>query len=277
MFQLTPIMGITLAIISLSFERLWSVLPDSPYFSSPSHTLVTMLILFTGGIIAFCMVWAEFTLISNTSALTFMVAGTFKEIVTVGAAVLFLHERFTLVNAAGLVVLIVGVVLFNYLKYQKLKQGELRPIPMNETDFGLGNSSNNGGDGGGSFDHRNSNGTASSSHGASQYSQSKNQYGDTLLTLHHHAGKNSANTARYNSNAGYRPDLQPRGGQSPTVEMVTNGVLHSSSPVSPGSKPMFILQEEYGSGEEGTPGGSARVLMSQSSENEVVLRRQRSL
>ncbi|KAG7670945.1 hypothetical protein Ndes2437A_g04581 [Nannochloris sp. 'desiccata'] len=127
-YHLTPIMGVTLAIISVSFEKLWVVLPDSPYFSSFGHCLFTTLILAVGGVIAFSMVWAEFMLIANTSALTFLVAGTFKEIVTVGAAVLFLHESFTLVNAMGLVVLIAGVVLFNWLKYNKLKQGAIIPI-----------------------------------------------------------------------------------------------------------------------------------------------------
>ena len=127
-YHLTPIMGLTLGIISLIFERLWFTLPNSPYFSTLWGCFVTFAILGFGGIIAFSMVWAEFMLIANTSALTFMVAGTFKEIVTVGAAVIFLHERFTLVNALGLVVLVLGVVLFNYIKYQKLRQGEIKPI-----------------------------------------------------------------------------------------------------------------------------------------------------
>jgi hypothetical protein len=37
-----------------------------------------------GGVIAFAMVWTEFKVIQETSALTFMIAGTFKEIVTGG-------------------------------------------------------------------------------------------------------------------------------------------------------------------------------------------------
>jgi solute carrier family 35 protein C2 len=122
-------MGAVLAAISLCFERLWATLPPSPYFSSPAHCLLTLGIMAAGGLIAFSMVWAEFTLIANTSALTFMVAGTFKEIVTVGAAVVFLHERFTAVNAMGLLVLVAGVVLFNWQKYQKLRHGEIRVLP----------------------------------------------------------------------------------------------------------------------------------------------------
>lgn len=122
---LTPIMGCTLLVTSLCTEHLWSSLPNSTYFSSVWNSCLTVGILLAGGVIALCMVFAEFTLIANTSALTFMVAGTFKEVVTVGAAVLFLHEDFTLVNGLGLVVLISGVALYNYFKYQKYKEGLL--------------------------------------------------------------------------------------------------------------------------------------------------------
>lgn len=122
---LTPIMGITLLITSLCTEHLWKTLPDSTYFSSGWNTCLTLFILLGGGVIALCMVLAEFTLIANTSALTFMVAGTFKEVVTVGAAVLFLHEEFTIINGLGLAVLISGVALYNYFKYQKFKEGRL--------------------------------------------------------------------------------------------------------------------------------------------------------
>ena len=41
---------------------------------------------------------------------------------------LFLHERFTWVNAMGLVVLIGGVVLFNYWKWSRLRRGEIVPL-----------------------------------------------------------------------------------------------------------------------------------------------------
>lgn len=128
--QLTPIMSITLMILSLAVEKLWITLPTSPYFDGLGHIFLTILIIFIGGLIAFSMVWAEYMLIANTSALTFMVAGTFKEIVTVGAAVLFLHEPFTLINALGLVVLLMGVILFNYMKYQKIRHGEIKAVPM---------------------------------------------------------------------------------------------------------------------------------------------------
>eukprot|EP00887_Chlorella_sp_A99_P007579 scaffold28.g7579.t1 len=128
--QLTPVMGHTMMALALAHERLWATLPGSPYFAGAGAGALTTLIMLAGGAIAFMMVLAEFTLIANTSALTFMVAGTFKEIVTVGAAVLFLGERFTWVNALGLVVLLCGVVLFNIWKWQRMRAGDLVPVPL---------------------------------------------------------------------------------------------------------------------------------------------------
>lgn len=78
-------MSLTVGVMSLLVERLWTVLPVSPYFDSLSALTLTGGLMLCGGLIAFLMVWVEFTVISETSALTFMVAGTFKEIVT-GAA-----------------------------------------------------------------------------------------------------------------------------------------------------------------------------------------------
>ena len=75
-------MALTAGACSLATEQLWTTLPKSPYFASPNHLLVTGLVILFGGAIAFLMVWTEFTVIAETSALTFMVAGTFKEIVT---------------------------------------------------------------------------------------------------------------------------------------------------------------------------------------------------
>ena len=45
------------------------------------------------------------------------------------AAVTFLGERFTVINGVGLCILIAGVVLFNFLKYRKIKAGEIAVHP----------------------------------------------------------------------------------------------------------------------------------------------------
>ncbi|KAL2052818.1 hypothetical protein ABVK25_007059 [Lepraria finkii] len=133
--------------MSLAFERLWVVIPGSPYFDSLESLGFTLLIMLCGGVIAFFMVWTEFAVIANTSALTFMIAGTFKELVTGApqfgfaslsrppvteraecttllAAVTFLGEHLTYINCIGLVVLVLGVALFNYTKYRKVIMGQ---------------------------------------------------------------------------------------------------------------------------------------------------------
>ena len=117
---LMPVMALTVAFVSLLAERLWAVLPHSPYFDSLNSVMLTLGLVAGGAAIAFMMVWVEFTVIKLTSALTFMVAGTFKEIVTVLAAVAFLGESFSRINAAGLGVLVAGVALFNWTKYRKV-------------------------------------------------------------------------------------------------------------------------------------------------------------
>lgn len=128
--ELTPIMCAALALLSAVVERPWGVLAQSTYFSSAWHVFVTFAVVSLGALIAFVMVWTEFALIASTSALTFMVAGTFKEVFTVGAAVLFLHEPFSAVNAAGLVVLLAGVSLYNWHKYKALRHDSMHVVVL---------------------------------------------------------------------------------------------------------------------------------------------------
>ena len=55
------------------------------------------------------------------------------------AAVTFLGESFSFINGVGLVVLIMGVALFNYSKYQKILTGQAapgsrKPVPATAKD-----------------------------------------------------------------------------------------------------------------------------------------------
>ncbi|WIA14322.1 hypothetical protein OEZ85_002852 [Tetradesmus obliquus] len=118
---LTPVMSVTTLLLSLATEQLWHVLPSSPYFNSAPHLLITALLILTGALIAFLMVWAEYQVIKETSALTFMIAGTVKEVVTVITAVIVFGDQFGIINGVGLVIVIAGVLLFNWYKLQRLK------------------------------------------------------------------------------------------------------------------------------------------------------------
>eukprot|EP00882_Tetradesmus_deserticola_P008583 GHRQ01009051.1.p1 GENE.GHRQ01009051.1~~GHRQ01009051.1.p1 ORF type:complete len:419 (+),score=150.98 GHRQ01009051.1:224-1480(+) len=129
---LTPVMSVTTLLLSLLTEQLWRVLPSSPYFNSWPHALITVLLILTGALIAFLMVWAEYQVIKETSALTFMIAGTVKEVVTVITAVIVFGDKFGIINGVGLVIVIAGVLLFNWYKLQKLKHSMRQRIASTE-------------------------------------------------------------------------------------------------------------------------------------------------
>ncbi|CAI5507253.1 unnamed protein product [Closterium sp. Naga37s-1] len=109
---ITPPMAVTCGLFSLALEPLAS-LPTSPYFSPPSHLAPTMLLLLLGGVLAFLMIMSEFLLILHTSAVTFSVAGTVKEGATILVSHLVFSDRFTRVNLVGVLIIMIGVSLFN--------------------------------------------------------------------------------------------------------------------------------------------------------------------
>jgi hypothetical protein len=131
--SLTPVMATTAYTMSFFFEPLLHIFQTSIYFESVENLAITVGLISVGALFAFFMVLVEFILISTTSALTFMVAGVFKEIVTVLVAHFTYGDRFTALNGAGLGVLLCGVALFNYQQYVKsLETGRLNPGPCDE-------------------------------------------------------------------------------------------------------------------------------------------------
>lgn len=134
MESLTPVMSATTLLLSLATEPLWHIVRTSVYFSSLAHLLLTLALISVGAFIAFFMVLVEFMLISSTSALTFMVAGVFKEIVTVMVAHFTYGDQFTALNGAGLVVLLAGVGLFNFQQYRKAQAKHTRLQAVSLTD-----------------------------------------------------------------------------------------------------------------------------------------------
>lgn len=57
---LTPVMSATTLLLSLLTERLWDVLPGSPYFAGLGRSCGTAGVIFAGALIAFAMVWCEY-------------------------------------------------------------------------------------------------------------------------------------------------------------------------------------------------------------------------
>lgn len=57
---LTPVMSVTVMILSMIWEQPWVSLPASQYFATLEHMAVTALLILLGALIAFLMVWTEY-------------------------------------------------------------------------------------------------------------------------------------------------------------------------------------------------------------------------
>ncbi|KAM7269923.1 hypothetical protein ACFE04_029137 [Oxalis oulophora] len=122
MSYVTPVMAIVTALMSLILDP-WDEFKKNKYFNSSSHVTISCLLMLFGGTLAFFMVLTEYILVSITSAVTVTIAGVVKETVTILVAVFYFHDEFTWLKGMGLITIMVGVSLFNWYKYLKLKKG----------------------------------------------------------------------------------------------------------------------------------------------------------
>ena len=69
-----------------------------------------------GSILAFCMEFSEFLLLTYTSSLTLSIAGIFKEVFTLYLAVNYNGDQMSLLNFFGLIVCLTGIGLHVTIK-----------------------------------------------------------------------------------------------------------------------------------------------------------------
>ncbi|GAB2285476.1 hypothetical protein Dimus_019925 [Dionaea muscipula] len=122
MSYVTPVMAIATAFFSLLMDP-WDDFANSDYFNSMWNIVRSCLLMLFGGTLAFFMVLTEYVLISVTSAVTVTIAGVVKEAVTIIVAIFYFHDEFTWMKGYGLLIIMIGVSLFNWYKYDKLKKG----------------------------------------------------------------------------------------------------------------------------------------------------------
>ncbi|XP_008449498.2 probable sugar phosphate/phosphate translocator At1g06470 isoform X3 [Cucumis melo] len=121
MSYVTPVMAVVTLMLSLGLDP-WKEFTSNGYFNSIWHVTRSSLLMLFGGALAFCMVLTEYILVSVTSAVTVTVAGVVKEAVTILVAVFYFHDSFTWLKGFGLIIIMVGVSLFNWYKYKKLQK-----------------------------------------------------------------------------------------------------------------------------------------------------------
>jgi solute carrier family 35 protein C2 len=121
-FFLAPIMFVTLFSIALASETPSAVIAGLAVLKEKEGTLKAVLLMFIPGFLAFCMISSEFTLLQRTNVVTLSICGIFKEVVTISAAGIIFHDELSVVNVSGLLVTIISIGCYNYLKITKMRQ-----------------------------------------------------------------------------------------------------------------------------------------------------------
>ena len=132
--NLTPILSVLLiAPITFAFLLIGTIIFEGfplqivSFMSNESirYTIITVGSLSLSSLIVFVMRVADFRLVQLVSLVTFSLLGIIKEIFMILISVVFLGEILFPVNVAGLIVTIVGVVLYNYYRALESKREEV--------------------------------------------------------------------------------------------------------------------------------------------------------
>ncbi|KAF9070851.1 triose-phosphate transporter family-domain-containing protein [Rhodocollybia butyracea] len=123
-FLLSPIMAITLCVLSLVIES-WSSLFASEYFSGLTRTIKTVSLLIAPGVLAFCMVLSEFYIIQRAGVVPMSIAGIAKEVTTITVSAWFFGDELTPLNLTGVAITVCGIGLFTYHKYMSSIQSAM--------------------------------------------------------------------------------------------------------------------------------------------------------
>ncbi|KAI0860719.1 triose-phosphate transporter family-domain-containing protein [Xylaria cubensis] len=121
-FFLTPIMFATLLLIAVPVEGFPNFWNGIKTLSQEWGVLKTPLLLLFPGTIAFLMTASEFALLQRSSVVTLSIAGIFKEVVTIIVAALVFDDRLTPINISGLLVTLVAIIAYNYIKLTKMRK-----------------------------------------------------------------------------------------------------------------------------------------------------------
>lgn len=118
LYYCAPASAASLVLPALIFEMSdvihWCQHASPSYLSEISFWIVIT------SIIAFLLSVAEFTVTGLTSALTMCVTGIAKQVLIVGLAMVIFGDHLGVVNAVGFTMSIVGISLYNYLKYKQV-------------------------------------------------------------------------------------------------------------------------------------------------------------
>ena len=120
-FFLAPVMFVSLAIIAIPVEGFVPLGAGLKSLVEARGLFMGILILIFPGTLAFLMTASEFALLQRTSVVTLSICGIFKEVVTITAAGLVFHDPLTPINISGLLITIMSIAAYNYIKITKMR------------------------------------------------------------------------------------------------------------------------------------------------------------
>ncbi|KAL1960097.1 hypothetical protein VTO42DRAFT_269 [Malbranchea cinnamomea] len=130
LFLLTPIMFVSLIIISFLIEHPSEILSGLATLAAENGPVKGILLLIFPGTLAFCMIASEFALLRRSSVVTLSICGIFKEVITIIAGGSVFDDKLTPINVVGLVITMASIATYNYLKVAKMRKDARKDVAI---------------------------------------------------------------------------------------------------------------------------------------------------
>ncbi|KAF6228297.1 hypothetical protein HO133_008027 [Letharia lupina] len=127
-FFLAPVMFVSLAVIAIPVEGFVDLAHGLKALVDAKGVFLGVCILIFPGCLAFMMTASEFALLQRTSVVTLSICGIFKEVVTIAAAGIVFKDPLTPINISGLVVTILSIGAYNYIKIAKMRKDAKKDV-----------------------------------------------------------------------------------------------------------------------------------------------------
>ncbi|KAF2227914.1 triose-phosphate transporter family-domain-containing protein [Elsinoe ampelina] len=121
-FFLAPVMFFTLIIIAFPVEGPVEFAAGFQRLIDARGLAQAIGVLLFPGLLAFLMTASEFALLKRTSVVTLSVCGIFKEVLTILTAAATFGDELTVINFSGLVVTILSIAVYNFIKFKSMKE-----------------------------------------------------------------------------------------------------------------------------------------------------------
>lgn len=123
-WHISPVIAAVALPLALAFES--QSIASSAFFHSWSMLGQLAVVLSVQSMLIFLLLVSEYLVVQHTSVLTLAVAGIVKELVTILLAMAVLGDRISQLNAVGFGISLVGIAVYQVIKFRQLRHKEER-------------------------------------------------------------------------------------------------------------------------------------------------------